>query len=158
LVAERARVGAGTVYRYFESKEALVNALYRKWKQALGGYLFSLLGDFPPRELFHRYWQGMGEFSRRYPKAMAFLELHHHGDYLDDESRAVERRILEPIKALVDRWQEQQIVKNVPSELLMALVYGSFVGLLRASWLTLLHVDQAALDATEACMWEAIRR
>ena len=29
-IAERAGVGAGTIYRYFESKEALVNALYRE--------------------------------------------------------------------------------------------------------------------------------
>src|SRR5690606_27876447 len=27
-IAEKAGVGAGTIYRYFESKEALVNALY----------------------------------------------------------------------------------------------------------------------------------
>ena len=32
LVAEKAGVGAGTLYRYFESKEALVNALYQRWK------------------------------------------------------------------------------------------------------------------------------
>src|SRR5262245_28981195 len=31
-IAERAGVGAGTIYRYFESKEALVNAIYRQQK------------------------------------------------------------------------------------------------------------------------------
>ena len=31
-IADRAGVGAGTIYRYFESKEALVNALYREQK------------------------------------------------------------------------------------------------------------------------------
>ncbi|MGZ3428822.1 MAG: helix-turn-helix domain-containing protein, partial [Polyangia bacterium] len=35
LVAERAGVGAGTIYRSFESKEALVNALYQRWKQTI---------------------------------------------------------------------------------------------------------------------------
>ncbi|MGN6106845.1 MAG: helix-turn-helix domain-containing protein, partial [Kofleriaceae bacterium] len=29
-IAERAGVGAGTIYRYFESNEALVNAIYRQ--------------------------------------------------------------------------------------------------------------------------------
>ena len=28
-IADRAGVGAGTIYRYFESKEALVNEIYR---------------------------------------------------------------------------------------------------------------------------------
>jgi AcrR family transcriptional regulator len=35
-IAERARVGAGTIYRYFPSKEALVNALFRAQKLELG--------------------------------------------------------------------------------------------------------------------------
>jgi len=33
-IAQAAGVGAGTIYRYFEHKEALVNALYRPEKQA----------------------------------------------------------------------------------------------------------------------------
>ena len=43
-VAQRAGVGAGTIYRYFDNKEALVNVLYRRWKQA---YSLALMTDFP---------------------------------------------------------------------------------------------------------------
>ncbi len=43
-VAERARVGAGTIYHYFEGKEALVNAVFQRWKQAMAG---EMLRDFP---------------------------------------------------------------------------------------------------------------
>src|SRR4051812_14698782 len=35
-IADRAGVGAGTIYRYFESKEALVNAIYREQKLLFG--------------------------------------------------------------------------------------------------------------------------
>src|SRR5687767_8065695 len=64
LVAERAGVGAGTLYRYFENKEALVNALYQKWKGLLGTML---LTDFPigagGRQQFHWFWAKMQEFA-----------------------------------------------------------------------------------------------
>ncbi|MEM5672990.1 helix-turn-helix domain-containing protein [Bacillus cereus] len=30
MIAEKAKVGAGTIYRYFENKEALVNSLFTK--------------------------------------------------------------------------------------------------------------------------------
>ena len=30
MIAEKAKVGAGTIYRYFENKEALVNSLFSK--------------------------------------------------------------------------------------------------------------------------------
>src|SRR3990172_8038829 len=56
-VAERAGVGAGTIYRYFENKEALVNALYRHWK---GVWLETLMKDYPheapPQERFKVFW------------------------------------------------------------------------------------------------------
>src|SRR4029077_3887695 len=63
LVAERAQVGAGTLYRYFTSKEALVNALFQQWKAAL---FQALTADFPtdapPRQQFHELWQRLGRF------------------------------------------------------------------------------------------------
>src|SRR5215510_1382235 len=56
-VAKRARVAAGTIYTYFPSKEALVNALYRKWKQALGQQVFMAFPiDASPREQFEVMW------------------------------------------------------------------------------------------------------
>ncbi|MFN0246911.1 MAG: TetR/AcrR family transcriptional regulator, partial [Kofleriaceae bacterium] len=43
-IADKAGVGAGTIYRYFESKEALVNAIYRQQKQR---FAHVVLADFP---------------------------------------------------------------------------------------------------------------
>ena len=33
LIAEQAKVGSGTIYRYFKDKDDLVNTLYRHWKR-----------------------------------------------------------------------------------------------------------------------------
>ena len=77
LVAKRAQVGAGTVYRYFDSKEALVNVLYREWKVRLSD---AVLHEFPFdqtfREQLHVYWTRTVEFAVKYPKSFDFLELH----------------------------------------------------------------------------------
>src|SRR5258707_1870489 len=63
LVAARAGVGAGTLYRYFESKEALVNALFRHWKSELTRALLDgFPGDATPREQFHQFWKRMCRF------------------------------------------------------------------------------------------------
>ena len=62
-VAERAGVGAGTIYRYFASKEALVNVVFRQHKQALLG---RLLADFPlhasTREQFSALWRRTAQY------------------------------------------------------------------------------------------------
>src|SRR3954464_442008 len=77
-VAERAHVGAGTIYRYFESKEALVNALYRDQKMKM---ISALLTDFPSaalaREQFATIWGRMARFADENPNGFAFCELHH---------------------------------------------------------------------------------
>src|SRR6185369_16360221 len=53
LVAERASVGAGTIYRYFASKEALVNALYQRWKMA---FIDCVSADFPIEKTTRAQW------------------------------------------------------------------------------------------------------
>src|SRR5690349_13387667 len=62
-IAERAAVGAGTIYRYFVSKEALVNALYRQEKLRLAA---QVIEDFPAtqtaREQFRTLWMRMVDF------------------------------------------------------------------------------------------------
>src|SRR5262249_3372197 len=123
-VAQKAKVGAGTVYRYFESKEALVNALDQQWKAEYGRVL---LGDMrfnlTPKALFQDLWQRMGKFARNNPKALAFLELHHHGTYLDEKSRQTEQEILVPLRSFVQDAQRRGALKyDCSAEVLMAVV------------------------------------
>lgn len=159
LIAERARVGAGTVYRYFESKEAIVNELFRYWKRALTAALVRDVNLAEPvRQMFHGLFWRFARFAKEHPQVMAFLEVHLHGAYLDDESRAVEAELLLPIKAFVEAAQAQQAVKPVAPELLIALVWGAFVGMFRAHWMGYLELSDQSLEHAESCMWEAIRR
>jgi AcrR family transcriptional regulator len=159
LVAEKAGVGAGTVYRYFDSKEALVNVLYRHWK---GEYARQLMTDFPAsaphREQFRELWRRMGAFATRHPRALAFLELHHHAEYLDAESRAVEEALMAPLRGFVAEAQRQQVVKPLAPDVLIAMTYGAFAGLVRASWQGAFALTREVLDAAENCIWEAVRR
>ncbi len=86
-IAQMAGVATGTIYRYFETKEALVNALYRRWKEAYNDIVLAPLeGAHSPREMFGIYWKRMADFARNNPRAMRFLDLHHHAAYLDAES------------------------------------------------------------------------
>src|SRR3954452_16496739 len=72
LIAERAGVGAGTIYRSFPSKEALVNALYQRWKQAI---VDKMVTDFPvdrpAREQFRVIWERMADFALAHPAELS---------------------------------------------------------------------------------------
>lgn len=159
LVAEKAGVGAGTLYRYFAGKEALVNELFQHWKGRLGA---ALLEGFPvdasPRKQFHEYWRRMGRFAQEHPQGLTFLELHHHTPYLDARSRLVEETLLTTVRGFIERAQAQRAMKPIAPELLMALVYGAFVGLLKGCRAGYLELSPEVLKASENVMWEAIRR
>lgn len=157
-VADRAGVGAGTIYRYFASKEALVNALYQREKGALA---VRMLKDFPvdvgAREQFRALWQRMSVYVAEQPLSFSFLELHNHASYLDDASRAVEDRIVAFAVGIVETAQRRGELRAAPPLLLIGLVLGAFVGLVRKADECGLTLEPSVWSTAEQCMWEAVR-
>jgi AcrR family transcriptional regulator len=157
-VAERAGVGAGTIYRYFENKEALVNELYRHWKQQVATHL---LTDFvpggPAREQFGRVFRRMVDFLRLHPIAYSFLQLHHHASYLDDESREIEEQLFELAITFIRGAQERGEFRQMPPELMWSMVDGAFIGLVRSAREGRIDLGPEDLDAAEAACWEMIK-
>lgn len=158
-VADKAAVGAGTVYRYYESKETLVNLLYRHWKLEFSGHIMSDLPvGQPTRALFGVIWRRMCGFARQHPRVVQFLELHHHGDYLDEESVALEEAVLEPILHFAMASQRDQALRDSNPRVLIAVVYGAFMGLVRGEMTGHLRLTDEVMGEAEQCVWEAIRR
>lgn len=156
-ITREAGVAIGTFYHHFTSKEQLVNELYRTWKQALARCLLDGLAAEPGvRAQFLHVWSRLGEFARHHGRELAFLELHNHRPYLDVASRAVEQEMLDQLRALVVSWQRAGALTPTPVEQLIAMVWGAFVGLLRASQLGYLVLDQATLRSTGELQWRAV--
>lgn len=156
-IAERADIAAGTIYHYFDSKEALVNALYRGWKQAIAQRVFAAFPQGAPvRDQFRVMWHEMVAFATAEPTAFAFIELHNHASYLDAASLGVDRTIKEFAHAMIARAQGEGVVKPLDAWLLMELVFGAFVGMMRAHWEGRLQLDAAAIAGAEQACWDAI--
>ncbi|MGH7295167.1 MAG: TetR/AcrR family transcriptional regulator [Polyangiaceae bacterium] len=157
-VADKAGVAAGTIYHYFDSKEALVNALYKRWKAEISARLVTdFPHDRPVREQFRILWERMAEFALAHPRELAFLELHHHGSYLDEDSRRIESHTLDFGVAMVQRAQAAQAIKPLYAPLLVELVNGAFLGVFRAALEGRVPFDMPTLMDAERCCWEAVR-
>jgi AcrR family transcriptional regulator len=159
-IAERAGVGAGTIYRYFDSKEALVNAIYRQQKTYFAKGVLEGMFAGPPsttRELFRTLWMRMASFAIDNPKGFVFMELHHHARYLDAESRALEARMTQLFVDAITGSQARGELKAGAPRLFMGIVMGAFVGVIR----TCIESDQPLASAdwklAEQALWEAIR-
>jgi TetR/AcrR family transcriptional regulator, repressor of fatR-cypB operon len=158
-IAQRAKVGAGTIYRYFPSKEALVNALYQHHKQELGAHFLTGVDlNGPPRQVFKQFWARACDLARSKPKVLEFLELHHHAPYLDEKSRAIEEQIIGTAAQFVVHATGQQVFKDVHPGVLIAVVWGSFRALVQGGCDRRLNLDDETCAQAEQCIWEAIRR
>ncbi len=157
-VAQRAGVAAGTIYHYFASKEALVNALFKRWKMEISArVVVGFPHDSPPREQFRTVWERMADFALAHTKELAFLELHHHGSYLDEESHAIENGVIEFAVAMVERAQAAQAIKPLPARFLDGARQRRLsrrVPRVRQGRLPLTH---ETLMQAEQCCWEAVR-
>ncbi|GMV39526.1 MAG: hypothetical protein AMXMBFR64_12420 [Myxococcales bacterium] len=156
-VAKRAGVAAGTLYHYFPSKEVMVNAVYRKWKGVIAQRVFA---GFPagasPREQFRAMWREMVAFALAHPKAFAFLELHHHASYLDATSLGLENTLKSFGAAMVERAQAEGQIKPGPPALLMELVFGAFIGMMRAHWEGRVALTEDDRELAERACWDTV--
>lgn len=165
-VMTAAGVGAGSLYRLFASKEALVNAVFRDAKRRLGAALAGALsppgaGDVQAgvvaRASFDGLWDRLSRFAEAEPVAFRFLELQDHVRYLDGESRQLELTVLAPLLlSCLDHQRRGVFREALGADAMMALVWGAFVGLVKAERLGYVKRSRATeLAARDAC-WRAL--
>lgn len=153
-VAERAGVAVGTIYRYFPGKHALANALYREAKRGMQAFLRRALGDAgSARDGFGRLWRGLFAFALEQPAAFRFLELHRHQPYLDDASRALAREVFDEVAGFVRNEQARGGIRPDPPELLIALAFGAFVGLMKEVEAGHVVLGEDAIAQAEEAVW-----
>ena len=156
-VAEAAEVGVGTLYRYFEDKNALVNELYRDAKLRLKSALLDGLAAPDVYQLdnaqqwFAALWQRLARFASNEPEAFRFLEMQDHVEYLDAESRQIELSTLVPMFMVAKRVHDR--VGGPRVDVVIALMFGAFVGLVKASRLGYLALDDKSLDEAGTVVW-----
>jgi TetR/AcrR family transcriptional regulator, repressor of fatR-cypB operon len=159
-VAEAAGIGVGTMYRYFDNKDALVNEVYRDAKLRLRA---ALLDGMPAtdrytldqgRAWFSELWRRLAAFAKAEPDAFRFLEMQDHVPYLDAESRQVELTVLKPIWLAGSRLRSMSA--GPPVGVLIAMLWGAFVGLVKAGRLGYLKLDERSFEQAGVAAWQLI--
>src|SRR3954453_22462222 len=159
MIAERARVGAGTIYRYFENKESLVNILFqdcvKKFSKTLRDQFPESSAEF--RDQFHHIFSQMTVFARNNAKELTFIDSHCNSHVLDHTSKELFNDFMGNIRSLLENGKKQGVINNLPSDALISIVYGAFSYLYRLIRNGQLEETPELLQNVEDCCWRAIR-
>jgi TetR/AcrR family transcriptional regulator, repressor of fatR-cypB operon len=162
MVAERAGVGAGTIYRYFESKDKMITEIFSELENKVVEYL--LQGYALDRSLRDRFIY-LSTMLIRYFIANAihfrFIEQYMNSPYgvtLRRERLLGEVRDIDLFRNLLQEGIDRQALKDIPLALHFALAFGPILTLLQDHILGFIKLDDALIQkAVEAC-WDGVKR
>jgi AcrR family transcriptional regulator len=160
-LAAAAGIAPGSIYRHVASKEQLVNEVYRRAKALLAAALYGAVpaaATAPLREQFRALWWALVGFARAEPRAFAFLELHHHGDYLDGESVGLQAQLHQRFVDLIQTLQAARALRgDVDPDVIIAVFEGVFMRMRHEADRSADGLDARLLEQAERCIWEAVR-
>lgn len=156
-IAARAGVAAGTLYRYFDGKEALVNALYQDCI-SLFGQVLDIDGTLPVEAQVRSFVQHFAAFLKEHRKVFGFLEAHCHNAYLADDSRALGDNFDARLTALFTRWQDTGELVEANINVVIALVFGGLFGFYKGEQHEFAEFAPQDYVEAEDLIWRMIRR
>jgi AcrR family transcriptional regulator len=160
MVAERAGVAAGTIYRYFDGKEALIGAAYKDLEEKLRE---KAMEDYPQQGTARDKFSHLARVLVRQwissPVEFRFLEQFHNSPYgvelRRDKLFGKEKDLCRDI---FEEALQADMVKELPISMLFALAFGPLIFICRDHILGFFELNDAMLEqAVEGC-WNSVKR
>jgi AcrR family transcriptional regulator len=158
LIAQEAGVGMGTIYHHFSGKDELVNMLYRELKQRT--HTAMMAGhdrSAPVREQFFRMWRNLFDLYLSEPDLYRFLTQYSFSPTITQESKELGMQLWQVPIQLIEQGRAQQMVKPLPTELLMLIANAPLANLVQGHIDGRIHLDDASMDAAITACWDAIK-
>lgn len=157
MVAEQAQVGVGTIYRYFENKEDLINELYRiERNKANSAMLLNYTDNMSAKKKFRLIWINLCKYYIYHPKEFKFLEQYAFSPFLKGVNIEPFPKVLEPITDYFTSLKISNTIKNLPMEFIFSLAFGPVLSLVDKHLAGRVVLDDEATEAAVEACWDAL--
>ncbi len=161
MIAARAGVAAGTIYRYFESKDLLIRETYGCLeKQIIASVKAEYPHDGPIREQYLHVCQRLFSYFLASPLEFRFIEQFHNSPYgiACRRDKMIGKKEKDLITELFEEGQAQQLLKELPLPVFFALTFGPLCDLCRDHILQFIVLDKQLIARTAEACWDAVKR
>ena len=159
MIAEKAGVGAGTIYRYFDGKQDLISQLYLETKREMGrAFLADYSEELPLQERFKMLWLNMLHYCMAHPHELAFLQQFDNSPFLDAEVQAACAEVYEPLARFFQTAFEEGVFKEMPLAMLSALTVDVGISLAKRHASGELRLDDELKELAMNACWDALKR
>ena len=162
MIADRAGVGIGTIYLYFENKDALIAEIYQDLEDRV--YHLIMEGYAPEKPIRVRFLH-LGTSLLRYfadnPLDFRYLVQFHHSPYgvaFRRNGILGQKRNYDVYHELLEEGVDGQVMKNIPLVILSALAFGPLLTVTRDHILGFISLDDSLIAWTVEACWDGIRR
>ena len=156
LIAKQAGASAGIIYHYFESKDELIQELYRHVKADLSRAMLAVdEQDQPFSQRFLTLWLSMFRYCASHPYETAFLEQYEaSSEWLVGGEPFFEEQA--DLMCIMEQALSQGVIKALPIAVITELTMGVAIRLARLASTGSLVVDDEMLNTTAQACWDAI--
>lgn len=161
MIASRAKVAAGTIYCYFESRDILINELYREIELRMSSAIHEdYATEWPVRERFIHFSSKLLRYFTANPLDFLYVEQFHNSPYGAEYRR--DKILSKPegcddYRELFEQGVGQQVVKNLPLAVLFALAFGPVVAVMRDHIQGVVELDDSLIGKIAAACWDAVK-
>ncbi len=158
-IAQKAGIGVGTIYRYFKDKDELIGAIH---EQVHGQFVETFIENYAPqqpvRENYLRIFTALIRLFIANPFEIKFIEQFYNSPYGVAKKRAQEVECEKPLFAFFNQGKDQQVIKDLPFEILLGLSLGPLIFLARDHLNGFVDLNDQTIAALVGANWDAIKR
>lgn len=158
LIAKRSGASAGVIYHYFESKEAIIQALYERISELkrtslLDGYSSAM----PAKEAFIHVWVNGYHFYRKHLREMRFLEQYQTAGFICTPGKTTSKPRKEKIQIEFERRFTSRSKGGVLNDLPPEVIYELTFGLVARLATQRRKLPEETLRRAAEKVWEAVK-
>jgi AcrR family transcriptional regulator len=162
LIAQKAEVATGTIYRYFKSKDVLIQELYMELESRIIAHISDGYSDgISLRERFLHLGKGLLRYFISYPLDFRYLEQFHNSPYAvvcRRDKLLGKTNGYTIVVELFHQGADQKVLKNLPLVALFALGFGPMISIARAHILGFVDLDEHLIGVTVNGCWDSVKR